>query len=286
MRRRIFRIGLLIGSMLLASALIAGIAVIVLGIIHQGDSALAAPQSVMPMREAMDRVRAFAEDPKLDLSGGLSPAIPGDDSRPVYWFESGAGTTVDEFKVDGLTGEVLEATFRSRLIRTTPDRRTTMEQAAVIASGFAGRRFDGFSKLTLIERSSLPAQDVGAIHSIKWVLVDESTRAELPTSVTVGVTGTDGRVVRYIAQRDLLKIDTKPTISADQASSAALSEVAADRDWRSATVSSRRLQVIYDEVDHQRLAWAVALDAPNTTPTPMRLLIFVDARSGEIIELN
>jgi len=286
MRRRFFRIGLLIGSMLLAWGLVAGIAMIVVGIIHQGDSVLAAPQSVMSMREAMDRVRTFAEDPKLDLSGGLSPTVPGDDSRPVYWFESGSGTSVDEFKVDGLSGEVLEATFRSRLIRTSPDRRTTMEQAAVIASGFADRRFDGFSKLTLIERSSLPAQDVGTIHSIKWVLVDGSTRAELPTSVTVSVTGTDGRVIRYIAQRDPLHIDTKPTISADQASNVALSEVAADRDWRSATVSSRRLQVIYDEVDHQRLVWAVALDAPSTAPSPTRLMMFVDARSSQIIELN
>ena len=62
MRRRIFRIGLLIGSMLLAWGLVAGIAVIVVGIIHKGDSVLAAPGSMMPLRDAID---GYAPLPKI-----------------------------------------------------------------------------------------------------------------------------------------------------------------------------------------------------------------------------
>ena len=45
--------------------LVAGIAVIVVGIIHQGDSVLAWPQSVMPMRDAMD---GYAPLPKIRSS--------------------------------------------------------------------------------------------------------------------------------------------------------------------------------------------------------------------------
>ena len=286
MRRRVFRVGLLIGAMLVAWGLVASIALLVVSAIRHGDSALASPQSAIPLRDAIERVRTFAEDPRLQLDGGLAPSIPGDDSPPVYWLESGAGEQVDEFKVDALTGEILEANFRSRLLRPTSDRRATIEDAAAVASSFAAPRFSGFNQLTLVERSTMPASEVGSVHSLKWVQLDARTRAELPTSVTIGVASASNRVVRYLAQRDPVEIDTTPRITADEAASIALKAAAEDRRWQGASISSRRLQVIYDDVNHQRLAWAVLLDAPGSMAGHARLLVVVDAKTSELIETN
>jgi len=286
MGRRCFRVGLLIGSMFVSWGLVASIALLVVGAIRHGDTALASPQSAVSLKDAIDRVRAFSEDSSLDLHGGLSPTLPGDDTRPVYWLESGDGEQVDEFKVDGLSGEVLEATFRSRLQRSASDRRASIEDAALIAASFGGQRFKGFNDLTLLERSTLSAQDVGPMYSLKWVQVDSSTRAELPTSVTVSVASANSRVIRYLAQRDPLEIDTSPKVTADQAVSVALSTAANDRRWRDANITSRRLQVIYDEMNHQRLAWAVLLDASGSSADARRLLMLVDARTSQLIEAN
>src|SRR5690242_17919655 len=144
MRRRVLRVGLLIGSMLVAWGLVASIALLVVSAIHHGDQALAAPQSAIALGDAIERVRTFADDSSLQLEGGLSPSVPGDDSRPIYWLESGTGNAVDEFKVDALTGEILEATWRSRLVPPSSDRRATIEDAALVASGFASKKFTGF----------------------------------------------------------------------------------------------------------------------------------------------
>jgi hypothetical protein len=286
MRRRIFRVGLLIGSMFLAWALVAAIALIVVGAIHHGDTAQAAPQAAIPLRDAMERVRSFTEDSSLQLEGGLAPTLPGNDSRPIYWLESGSGERVDEFKVDAETGEILEAVWRSRLMRPTSDRRASIEDAALVASNFAAGKFAGFDKLTLLERSTMPAPELGSLHSLKWVQVDPKTRAELPTAVTISVASANNRVVRYLAQRDVLLIDTSPRITADQASTTVLNAVASDRRWRGASITSRRLQVIYDDVNHQRLAWAVLLDAPGSLAGEARLLLLVDAQTSQLIETN
>jgi hypothetical protein len=286
MRRRFFRVGLLIGSMSIASGLVASIALLAVGAIGHGNTALASPQSAISLKDAIDHVRAFSEDPSLDLHGGLSPTAPGDDTRPVYWLESGNGEQVDEFKVDGLSGEVLEATFRSRLQRSASDHRASIEDAALIASSFGGKQFKGFKDLTLLERSTLPAHEVGSMYSLKWVQVDRASGVELPTAVTVSVASANSRVVRYLAQRDPLEIDTSPKITADQAASVALSTAASDRRWRDANIASRRLQVIYDEMNHQRLAWAVLLDASGSAAEARRLLMLVDARTSDLIQTN
>jgi hypothetical protein len=272
--------------MCIAWALVAGIALMVVSAIHQGDAALASPQSAIPLRDAIERVRSFTDDPSLDLDGGLAPSLPGDDSRPIYWLESGSGEIVDDFKVDALTGEILEATWRSRLLRPASDRGASMEDAAVLASNFGARKFKGFDTLTLLERSTLPAPELGSLYSLKWVLVDSKTRAELPTSVTISVASANNKIVRYLAQRDQLEIETSPRISADQASTVAVNAVSSDRRWRGATVSSRRLQVIYDDVNHQRLAWAILLDAPGSLAGQARMLLLVDAQTSEVIETN
>ena len=286
MRRRVLRVGLLIGSMLVAWGLVASIALLVVSAIHHGDQALAAPQSAIALGDAIERVRTFAEDSGLQLEGGLSPSVPGDDSRPIYWLESGTGNAVDEFKVDALTGEILEATWRSRLLSLSSDRGATIEDAALVASGFASKKFTGFDKLTLIERSTMPAPELGSLYSLKWVQVDARTRAELPTSVTISVASANNRVVRYLAQRDAVQIDTSPRITADQASTLTLNAVSGDRRWNGATINSRRLQVIYDDVNHQRLAWAILLDAPGSLAGQARMRVLVDAKTGELIETN
>jgi hypothetical protein len=286
MRRRMYRVGLLIGSMFVAWGLVASIALIVVSAIHQGDTALASPRAAIPMRDAIERVRIFADDSSLELEGGLAPSLPGGDSRPIYWLEAGAGETVDEFKVDALSGEILEANFRSRLLRTSSDRRATIEEAALLASTFGAQKFAGFDQLTLLERSTLPAPEVGSVHSLKWILVDPKTRAELPTSVSISVGSANNRIVRYLAQRDTVAINTNPRVTADDASTVALKTVAADRRWNGASISSRRLQVIYDEVNHQRLAWAILLDAPGSLSGQARTLVLVDAGTSELIETN
>jgi len=286
MRRRVSRVSLLIGSMFVAWGLVASIALLVVGAIHRSDTALAAPAAAIPLRDAIDRVRTFADDASLELEGGLAPTLPGDDSRPIYWLEAGTGEIVDEFKVDAVSGEILEATFRSRLLRTSSDRRATIEEAALLASSFGAQKFSGFGQLTLLERSTSPAPEVGTLYSLKWVKVDPRTRAELPTSVSISVASASNRIVRYLAQRDSVAIDTTPRITADDASTVALKSVSADRRWRGAAINARRLQVIYDEVNHQRLAWAVLLDAPGSLAGQLRMLVLVDAGTSEVIETN
>jgi hypothetical protein len=286
MRRRIYRVGLLIGSMLVAWGLVASIALVVVTAIHNGDAALAAPQSSIGLGDAIERVRKFTDDASLQLEGGLGPSLPGDDSHPIYWLEAGSGETVDEFKVDALTGEILEATWRSRLLHPAADRHATIEDAALVASGFGAKKFAGFDKLTLIERSTMPAPELGSLYSLKWVLVDAKTRAELPTSVSISVASANNRVIRYLAQRDEVQIDTSARITAEQAGTKALDVVSSDPQWRGASINSRRLQVIYDDVNHQRLAWAILLNAPGSQAGQARTLVLVDAKTGELIDTN
>ncbi|MFN0073718.1 MAG: hypothetical protein ACKVVP_19735 [Chloroflexota bacterium] len=286
MRRRIARVGLVILSILWASGLMAGIGVLLVGIFDHGTSALASQSGAIALRDAMEHVRDLADDPTLQFRGELDQSLLGESTRPIYWLESGTGETTDEFRVDARTGLVLEAVFRSRMKQNAGDRRASIEDAAIIAARFGARHFDGFNSLTLLERSQTATGERDTFHTLKWVLVDSATQVELPVSVLITVSGMNGGVVRYLAQRDEVTVRLTPTVSKGQATITARNAVDSDARWRNASIESQRLQVIYDEVNNQRLAWAVLFARPRPSPTSQRLLVLVDAHTRDVIDAD
>lgn len=283
MRRRYCRVSLLLASLGVASALLLGMVGVISSVLQRGETAHAAQSTTISLKEAADRVRAFTSNRGLELQGDLDP-FSVEAARPVYWLESGAGETTDEFRVDARTGEILEAVFRSRLIHERAERPASIEDAALIAARFGTERFNGFGTLSLLERSELPTAIGGSIFTLKWVLMEPTTNAELPTSVMVSVASANRAVVRYLAQRDPLLVGTVPEISPEHAVSVAQASIARAPAWSDAVHVSTRLQVVYDGNNRQRLAWALLYTSPRTALAPPRLLMLVDAHTGTVIE--
>lgn len=245
--------------------------------------ALAAPPGGrVSLQNAIDSVRRFAGAPDLVLEGGLASA--GDDRRgELYHLETASPVRgQDFFKVDVRTGEVVEATFRSRLAPADPANDLTVTEAQALAARFARAHFWGFEQLQLVDRS-LRTGESGTIHSFKWSQIAPESGAELPVSVSVAVSGRSGKVFWYLAQRDPLTIDPLPAVTREQAIETARSWLL-PRDTRwSLDEPSVRLQVLYDDDDRQQLVWSIVFAGREAAPrASLRLL--VDAHTGELIQ--
>ncbi|MCC6177643.1 MAG: PepSY domain-containing protein [Chloroflexi bacterium] len=234
-------------------------------------------------QQAIDGVRQFAGQPDLVLEGGLLGDLSGARGIPIFYLESaGPVRGQDFFKVDGRTGEIIEATFRSRVapLRRGPD--LPIAEAERRATAFARERFWGFSRLALIDRSSR-ASETGLVHSFKWSQIAPSSGAELPVSVSLAVSGISGEIIWYLAQRDPLTIDPNPSIPRERAVEIAQGWLSTrDSRWDTTDPASTRLQVLYDDDDRQRLVWSVNFRAAQGGTRPsIRLL--VDGESGQIL---
>ena len=148
---------------------------------------------------------------------------------------------------------------------------------------FARTHFWGFNQLQIVDRTSRTGES-GPIHSFKWSQIAAGSGAELPTSVSIAVSGRSGQVFWYLSQRDPLRIDATPTIERDQALAVASSWLRARDDrWDVDEPSSMRLQVLYDDDDAQQLVWSVTFKARQDGPrSSVRLL--VDAQDGQLIQ--
>ena len=233
------------------------------------------------LQAAMASVRQFTGDPTLTLRGGLQTEGGGRGMTYYYLEALGPEPGEDVFKVDARTTEVIEATLRSRLVPSSVPVDMSFEDAERAAERYARGRFDGFDQLALVDRSTRPSEAI-AVHSFKWSLLAPSG-AELPTSVSVAVSGGSGEVVWYLAQRDPLQVDAQPTISSERAIETARGWIGGrDQRWDTSNPLSVRLQVLYDDDDHQQLVWSVSFRGrPDSDRPSVRLL--VDAHTGQIL---
>jgi hypothetical protein len=236
------------------------------------------------LQEAIDNVRRFAGQPGLVLEGGIQSEGEASRRGDLYYLESVSPTRGEDFfKVDARTGEVIEATFRGRMAPAADATDLTLADAEALATPFARGRFWGFDKLTLVDRSTRTGEG-GTSFSFRWTQLAPESRAELPISVSVAVMSRSGEVFWYLGQRDEVRIETHPAIERGRAVETARSWLLPrDQRWDLSEPASVRLQVLYDDDDHQQLVWSVQFRAREDGPRPsIRLLI--DAQNGRIIQ--
>ena len=233
------------------------------------------------LQGAIASVRRFTGDPTLALEGGLRTE-GGGRGATFYYLETAQPERGDDvFKVDARTAEVIEATLRSRLVSATAPAELSVEEAERTAERYARGHFTGFEQLALVDRSTRPNEDV-PVHSFKWSQLAPSG-AELPTSVSVAVSGGSGEVVWYLAQRDPVQVDVQPTVTRERAVETARGWVGGrDQRWDTSSPFAVRLQVLYDDDDRQQLVWSVSFRGRSESDRPsIRLL--VDAHNGQIL---
>ncbi len=240
---------------------------------------------VISLADAVAGVKAFTKVPDLRLSGALQTGRFGDRQYAVYVLESADGQ--DFFKVDARTGEVLEATLRSKLSAPALPWPLDQDQAEAVAGSYVRERFAGFEDLVLVSRSLSRAGNGGILFAFKWAAVARDSGAELPISVFVSVSAGNGQVVWYLAQRDPVEVDTRPTLTAQEAMERAAVYLAEDPRWDISRATSTRLMVVYDESNHQRLVWSVTFasspDASGGVARPS-LRLLVDAHTGDLLQ--
>jgi len=235
------------------------------------------------LKQAVSNARRFAGEPGLALEGGLQSDPRSARRTELYYLESlGPTRGEDFFKIDARTGEVIEATLRSRLTPATPPFGLGQADAERIAERYARERFYGFADLVLVERSSRPSEN-NVLHSFKWNQIAADSGAELPISVSIALSAGSGDVVWYLAQRDSLKIDVRPAIDRAQALEAAIFGTGGpDSRWDTGDPVAVRLQVLYDDDNRQQLVWSVTFRARQETSRPT-LRVLVNARTGQLI---
>jgi hypothetical protein len=246
---------------------------------------LAAPSSGrVTLQEAIGSVRRFADEPALVLEGGLQSEGAEVERAGLYYLERVSPTRGEDFfKVDARTAEVVEATFRSRMVPAGDAVDLSMTDAEAEASEFATAHFSGFEQLVLVDRSARTSE-TGPTYSFKWSQVSPESGAELPTSVSVAVMGRSGQVFWYLSQRDPLQIDSRPAVDQERAEGIARAWLLPRDDrWNLDRPTAVRLQVLYDDDDRQQLIWSVQYAAQQEGPrATIRLL--VDAQTGTIIQ--
>ena len=247
----------------------------------QGDAA--ATPGLIDLEQAIMSARKFAGEPGLMLEGGLQSDPVGGRVIDIYYLESLGPTRGDDFfKVDARTAEVIEATFRSRVSPTNPPIDLGPAEAEQAAARYAEERFFGFGNLRLVDRSSRPSEN-NVIHSFKWCEIAPDSGAELPTSVSIVVSAGSGEVIWYLAQRDPVEVDVRPTIDRGLAIRTAVRGAGGrDSRWDTGSPSAVRLQVLYDEENRQQLVWSVTFRSRQEgRASVIRLL--VNAHSGQLL---
>ena len=233
------------------------------------------------LQGAIASVRQFTGDPTLTLEGRLRTEAGGRGATYYYLESASPEQGEDVFKVDARTAEVIEATLRSRLGGTNEPADLSFADAERTAERYARGHFQGFDRLALVDRSTRPTEEI-PVHSFKWSQLAPSG-AELPTSVSVAVSGGSGEVVWYLAQRDPVHVDVEPAVSRDRAVETARGWVGGrDQRWDTGSPLAVRLQVLYDDDDRQQLVWSVSFRGrPESDRPSVRLL--VDAHNGQIL---
>jgi hypothetical protein len=246
---------------------------------EQADNADGA---LIGLDRAIGSVRTFAAEPNLVLEGGLQTDATGARRIDFYYLEAVGHTRGEDFfKVDARSGEVIEATFRSRLAPTSPPIGLGAAEAEQAAGRFARDRFPGFEELRLVDRSGRLSEN-NVVHSFKWSRIAPESQAELPVSVSVAISSGSGEVVWYLAQREPLYVDPRPTIDRARAIRTAQGGIGRDDKRWETNPSSVRLQVLYDEDDQQQLVWSVTFRGRQEGARPtLRLLI--NAHTGQLI---
>jgi hypothetical protein len=236
------------------------------------------------LQGAIDNVRRFAGQPNLVLEGSLQSSDEGTRGAGLFYLETVSPIRGENFfKVDAATGEVVEATLRDRLAPAQNSAELPFDEAERRAERFARAHFWGFDQLQIVDRSTRTG-DTGPIHSFKWTQIAAGSGAELPTSVSVAISGRSGQVFWYLSQRDPLRIDATPAVGREQAVTIAGHWLKPrDSRWALDDPTSVRLQVLYSDDDQQQLVWSVTYRALQDGPRPsIRLLI--DGQTGQILQ--
>lgn len=236
------------------------------------------------LQGAIDSARRFAGQPDLVLEGSLQPGDQGARGAGLFSLETVSPVRGEDlFKVDAATGEVVEATLRDRLAPAQDSAELSFAEAERRAERFARAHFWGFDQLQIVDRSTRTGE-TGPIHSFKWTQLAADSGAELPTSVSIAVSGRSGQVFWYLGQRDPLKIDATPAVEREQAVTIASGWLRPrDSRWALDEPTSVRLQVLYNDDDQQQLVWSVTYRAVQDGPrSSIRLL--VDGQTGQILQ--
>jgi len=158
----------------------------------------------------------------------------------------------------------------------------SLAEAQRRAERFARAHFWGFDQLQIVDRSSRTGEG-GQIHSFKWSQLASGSGAELPTSLSIAVSGRSGQVFWYLGQRDPLRIDAMPTIGREEAVATTTVWLRPRDDrWDLNEPVSARLQVLYDDDDQQQLVWSVTY-RPREEGSRSNLRLLVDAQTGQIL---
>lgn len=236
------------------------------------------------LQDAINSVRRFTGQSGLVLGGGVQTTGEPSQRGDLYYLETVSPTRGEDFyKVDARTGEVIEATMRSRLAPGAHSADLAQAAAEALAGQFARTHFWGFEQLTLVDRS-IRTGEGGTTYSFKWTLLAADSRAELPTSVSLAVAGRSGQVFWYLSQREPVQIETRPAIQQAQAIEIARAWLSPrDERWDLAEPAAARLQILYDDHDQQQLVWSVQFQARQAGPrSSVRLLI--NAQTGTLLQ--
>lgn len=244
--------------------------------------------ALISLEMARQSAERFSGQDELALEGGLEAGPFGAGTFEIYYLEGAAAETAGEqsFKVDGRSGEVLEATRLDRIMAPSRGWLSPLE-AESRAERFVAERFLGFKTMSLVERSANPGPNGSRLYSFKWAMLATESGAELPTSVSVSLSAGNGEVVWYLAQRDSTTVDARPQVSREAAISSAAGLVDRTGRWDARAPNSVRLQVVYspNQLSRQQLVWGLTFPSRPDEAAPGRpdLRILIDAHSGEAL---
>lgn len=159
------------------------------------------------------------------------------------------------FEVDANSYQVTEAVFDNRAMADDGGKTVSVSLtiAQETAAQFGAQHLARFSTLASREGRLL---DHGAFKEYSFTWQARDGLAWLPTFVHVSINPGTGAVSSYSFQSVPVKVTTTPTISSDQAKSAALT--AAHLNGQ-ASVTSETLSVILEPGGAQKLAWVYEL---------------------------
>jgi len=237
--------------------------------------------------EAKESIRTFENEPGMVLTQKKSiTTLPGE----VYEMTSDNG----RYLVNAHTGEVQLASFygmQKKSIPSVPQLNSkdssvapgsdliTTDQAFVIARNYAAKHYRNFYCRTMVLFQSQLVDHSAGGKTYYFTWREKVNDVTVPNSVSITIDATDGNLLSYINIDQPVNADIIPSISKDQAVSAAISAFSPIDVFK----SDANLAVIIDDDNTQRLVWSVEINGRSNNNSIVGGHVLIDAKSGTIV---
>ena len=181
--------------------------------------------NLISLDEAIEIVRTFIGDPGANLEGAREDGLHGLEEY-VITHDIDAAEYADQYIVDAVTGEIIEATISMNTSLHASIQTVTEDEAQLIAEEFVRARVSHFDSLipsesqTSVIGPGIDGDEV--VHVAEWRQQDSNSGAWLPTWITVEVDLDTGLVYSFVIRVEDYDGPIEPQVSHEQAIEAAL----------------------------------------------------------------